>query len=46
MAGDPERQHMEKVDKAGGVQYVKDQLETCERLAKRLKVTSLQPLKE
>lgn len=46
MAGDPERQHMAFVDKIGGVQYVKNQLNSCTKLSKDLKVPDLQPLKK
>lgn len=42
MAGDPEREHMRKVEAQGGVRYVKDQLDTCERLANELGVKPLQ----
>lgn len=46
VAGDPERHHMRKVEEEGGVRYVKDQLETCERLAKELGVKPLRFLSE
>ncbi|KAG4077515.1 hypothetical protein HA402_002942 [Bradysia odoriphaga] len=42
VAGDPERIHMEKVDKDGGVVYSENQLQTCDSLAERL---SVQPLR-
>jgi len=42
VAGDPERIHMQKVDKEGGVVYTENQLRTCESLAERL---SIQPLR-
>ncbi|KAK9892927.1 hypothetical protein WA026_022795 [Henosepilachna vigintioctopunctata] len=43
-AGDPERKHMKAVDEAGGVRYVKNQIETCWKLSQRLKVNPLRPL--
>lgn len=46
VAGDPERQHMEFVDKTGGIQYIKDQLDSCAKLSKLLQVTDLEPLKK
>lgn len=46
VAGDPERQHMAFVDKIGGVQYVKNQLDSCKKLSNSLKVRDLQPLKK
>lgn len=42
VAGDPERIHMESVDKDGGLVYSDNQLKTCESLATRL---SIQPLR-
>ncbi|XP_037045184.1 uncharacterized oxidoreductase YjmC-like [Bradysia coprophila] len=42
VAGDPERIHMEKVDKEGGLVYTENQLQTCDSLAERL---SIQPLR-
>lgn len=41
VAGDPERIHMEAVDKAGGVRYVQDQHDTCQKLSETLKVKPL-----
>lgn len=41
VAGDPEREHMAEVDRVGGVRFVRDQLETCSKLAISLKVTPL-----
>ncbi|KAG5677242.1 hypothetical protein PVAND_007016 [Polypedilum vanderplanki] len=41
VAGDPEREHMEKVDKEGGVRYTPNQIKTCEELAKRLNIPPL-----
>ncbi|RZC35486.1 uncharacterized protein BDFB_003152 [Asbolus verrucosus] len=43
VAGDPERLHMESVNQAGGLRYVQDQHDTCQKLAKELKVQPLQP---
>ncbi|XP_008195569.2 uncharacterized oxidoreductase YjmC [Tribolium castaneum] len=43
VAGDPERLHMEDADRAGGVRYVEDQLNTCRELAKKLHVKPLVP---
>lgn len=40
-AGDPEREHKLAVDRAGGVRYVKNQMDTCEMLAKKLNVKPL-----
>ena len=40
--GDPERIHMAKVDRQGGVAYVAQQITSAERLAQRLKI---QPMK-
>lgn len=42
VAGDPERIHMEKIDKEGGLIYTENQLKTCESLVKRLSVQPLQ----
>lgn len=33
---------MKDIDAAGGVQYLPNQLETCEKLAKRLNIKPLQ----
>lgn len=41
VAGDPERIHMEKVNKEGGLVYSEDQLQTCESLSRRLNVQPL-----
>lgn len=41
VAGDPEKQHMDAVDKAGGVRYLPNQMETCKKLSKLLKVKPL-----
>lgn len=41
IAGDPEREHMKAVDEHGGVRYVKDQMETCAKLAQELNVKPL-----
>ena len=40
--GDPEQLHMDAVNKAGGVRYVQDQLDTCRKVAETLKVKPLQ----
>lgn len=45
VAGDPERKHKAFVDEIGGVQYVKNQLNSCTKLSEQLKVRNLQPLK-
>lgn len=39
--GDPENNHMRKVDYDGGVQYSEDQMKTCNELSTRLGVTPL-----
>ncbi|KAF5303725.1 hypothetical protein FQR65_LT00869 [Abscondita terminalis] len=44
VAGDPESAHKAMVDKNGGLRYVKNQIETCLRLAHEFNVTPLQPL--
>uniref|UniRef100_T1H5V5 Malate dehydrogenase n=1 Tax=Megaselia scalaris TaxID=36166 RepID=T1H5V5_MEGSC len=36
--GDKEKHNMEDVNKAGGIQYLPNQLQTCENLAKRLNI--------
>ncbi|ETN62069.1 malate dehydrogenase [Anopheles darlingi] len=38
VAGDPERHHMEKVDKDGGLAYHVNQIKTCTELSERLGV--------
>lgn len=38
VAGDPEKNHMKKVDEEGGVRYTPNQIKTCEELAKRLNI--------
>ncbi|KAM8709596.1 hypothetical protein ACLKA7_016410 [Drosophila subpalustris] len=38
IAGDMEAKNMKNVDKAGGLEYLEDQLKTCEELAKRLQI--------
>ncbi|KAL3288956.1 hypothetical protein HHI36_003400 [Cryptolaemus montrouzieri] len=40
-AGDVERDHMKLVDEAGGVRYVKNQMDTCEKLSKKFGVSAL-----
>lgn len=45
IAGDPERLHMKAVDEAGGVKYVKNQMDTLEKLSKSLKVKKITPKK-
>lgn len=41
IAGDPERNHMNKVDSEGGVCYTEDQIKTCHALSKRLGVAPI-----
>lgn len=41
VAGDPERMHMTSVQKNGGVRYLPNQMETCERLSKKLNVKNI-----
>ena len=41
IAGDPERQHMKKVDAEGGVKYNENQIKNCEELAERLGVSPI-----
>lgn len=36
IAGEPERNHMTRVDKVGGVKYTENQIKTCNELSKRL----------
>lgn len=43
MAGDPERMHETEALK-NGVRYVKNQMESCEKLAKDLQVDMLKPI--
>lgn len=38
VAGDPERMHMQKVKKSGGLSYVQNQHDTNKKLAEELKV--------
>lgn len=38
IAGDPERNHMKKVDSDGGVRYTENQIKTCANLSTRLGV--------
>ncbi|XP_059611852.1 uncharacterized oxidoreductase YjmC [Phlebotomus argentipes] len=42
VAGDPEKAHMAKVKKSGGINYHENQLKTCDNLAKRLNIEPLQ----
>lgn len=44
VAGDPEKAYKVLVDKAGGIRYIKNQLDTCLQLAKELNVVPLQHL--
>jgi LDH2 family malate/lactate/ureidoglycolate dehydrogenase len=44
VAGDSERLHMKAVDEAGGIRYIQDQLDTCEKVAQDLNIRPLQPL--
>lgn len=39
--GDKEQQNMNRVSKAGGIQYLENQLKTCEALAERLNIKPL-----
>ncbi|KAH8295782.1 hypothetical protein KR018_008765, partial [Drosophila ironensis] len=41
LAGDKESKGMEAVDKAGGIQYLENQLKTCAALAEKLKIAPL-----
>jgi LDH2 family malate/lactate/ureidoglycolate dehydrogenase len=41
IAGDPERNHMKKVDSEGGVHYTENQIKTCAELSKRLGVSPI-----
>lgn len=41
IAGDPERNHMKKVDEEGGVKYTENQIITCTNLSKRLGVSPI-----
>lgn len=41
IAGEPERNHMKKVDAEGGVQYTENQIKTCEELSARLGVSMI-----
>jgi hypothetical protein len=41
VAGDPERNHMKKVDQEGGVRYTPNQLKTCIDLSKRLNIAPI-----
>ncbi|XP_055697713.1 uncharacterized oxidoreductase YjmC [Phlebotomus papatasi] len=45
VAGDPEKTHMAKVEKSGGINYHVNQVKTCMSLAERLKITPLQFIK-
>ncbi|XP_017096034.2 uncharacterized oxidoreductase YjmC isoform X1 [Drosophila bipectinata] len=42
LAGDKETQGMKSVDKAGGIQYLENQIKTCTMLAEKLKIKPLQ----
>lgn len=42
VAGDPERINMAQVDAAGGITYHQNQIDSCTKLASKLKI---QPLK-
>lgn len=44
VAGDPERAHMEQVDKVGGIYYVDDQIKSCNNLAEQLHITPISVL--
>lgn len=41
IAGDPERNHMKKVDASGGVTYTENQIKTCKALSERLGVSPI-----
>jgi len=41
IAGDPERNHMKKVDTVGGVFYTENQIKTCNELSERLGVSEI-----
>lgn len=41
IAGDPERNHMKKVDVVGGVYYTENQIRTCNELSERLGVAPI-----
>ncbi|EDX11343.1 GD14940 [Drosophila simulans] len=41
LAGDKEKNGMADVDAAGGIQYLENQLKTCEKLAEILKIEPL-----
>lgn len=43
--GDLERSHKNLVDKAGGIGYIKDQIDNCKRIAEKHNVKELQPIK-
>ncbi|KAI4466948.1 oxidoreductase-related [Holotrichia oblita] len=45
VAGEPEQQHMDAIDKAGGVRYLPNQMESCKRLSEELGVKPLKPLR-
>lgn len=42
IAGDPEKNHMKKVDLEGGVKYTENQLKTCASLSERLGIKPMQ----
>ena len=42
--GDPEKLHMKAVDEVGGVRYVPNQINACQKLAERLGVAPMKPL--
>ncbi|XP_053685038.1 uncharacterized oxidoreductase YjmC [Sabethes cyaneus] len=41
VAGDPEKNHMKKVDEEGGLAYHENQIKTCNQLSERLGVTPI-----
>lgn len=45
IAGDPERAAMAKAKKEGGLYYVKNIIDTCEKLSKKYKVKMIEPFK-
>ncbi|XP_034102285.1 uncharacterized oxidoreductase YjmC isoform X1 [Drosophila albomicans] len=41
IAGDKEKKNLETIEEAGGIEYLENQLKTCEALAKKLKIKPL-----
>lgn len=44
--GDRVKNHIKKVDKEGGIRYLRNQLDACEKLAKSLGVAPLKILQQ